>query len=56
MKRRLNEFANGIELCKPAQSTPADIGQNFSLTLNFLRIKEPSSVSQLFNKMDFMDP
>ena len=34
----LNDYAKSIDLCQPAQ---ADMGRNFSLSLNFLPLKEP---------------
>ena len=37
VKRGLNAFAESIDLCQPAQSAQADMGQNFSLSLNFLK-------------------
>ena len=31
----LNAFAKSIDSCQPAQSAQADLGRNFSLSLNF---------------------
>ena len=41
--------------CYPAQ---ADMGRNFTLSLNFLHVKDDfsSRSRRLFDKMDFMDP
>ena len=39
MKRGLNVFAKSIDPCQPALSAHADMGRNFSLSLNFLHVK-----------------
>ena len=36
MTRELRAFAKSIDLCQPAQSEQADMGQNFWLSVNFL--------------------
>ena len=40
MKRGLNAFAKSVDPRQPAQSAQADMGRNFSLSVNCLRIKE----------------
>ena len=36
MKKRLNAFAKSIDTRQPALSARVNVGQNFSLSLNFL--------------------
>ena len=40
VKRRLNAFTKSIHPCHPARSAQGDIGRNFSISTNFLDIKE----------------
>ena len=59
-KRRINVFAKSIDPHQPAEFELADIGQNFSLSLNFLHVAFTGHslplLSRLFHKMNFMYP
>ena len=62
VKREISAFAKSIDLCQPAQSAQADMGRNFSLSVDFFfffcmsKDNATSLLSRLFDKIDFMDP
>ena len=57
---RVDAFAKSIDSCQPAQSAQADMGRNFSLSVQFLHFKRlfycHYSVGLVSHKTYFLDP